>query len=634
MSRIRTADVELVKERVAIDEVVRDYVTLRTAGAGSLKGLCPFHDERSPSFTVTPARGMFHCFGCQESGDAISFLQKLEGLSFVEVIEKLANRYHITLHYEETSPQADKAASVRARLVEAHRLAANFFSSQLGSPDAELARNFLKSRGFDSAAAAHFGVGYAPKTWDSLSNHLKAAGFTEVELLAGGLLSSGDRGNYDRFRGRLMWPIRDLGGDVVGFGARKLFDDDAGPKYLNTPETPIYKKSQVLYGLDLARRDIAKSQTAVIVEGYTDVMACHLSGVTTAVATCGTAFGTEHIKILRRLLLDNDQSAGQVIFTFDGDAAGQKAALKAYAEDQKFVAQTFVAVEPNGLDPCDLFQRHGAESVVALIQTKRPMFEFVIKTKLAEFDLSTAEGRAAALRATAPIVAGIRDVTLRPEYTRLLAGWIGLDQAQVKPLVQQAIKAGNKAAPETPVPQNSNPVENLETSTPQAVRIPPPDLRKIEHRVEREAIKVAVQYPQIAADWYASVERSAFTYPVYAQMHDVLEAAFLVTDFATTTDADWAAMIMEIADSETAPKFSAALVDPITIRADDSLERYVTSVIAKLLELDATRQIADLKSELQRTEGQDPQVSEDALRKLMALESHRRALNEQARGIA
>ncbi|MEY3407784.1 MAG: hypothetical protein RL038_845 [Actinomycetota bacterium] len=634
MSRIRSADIDLVKERVAIDEVVRDYVTLRTAGAGSLKGLCPFHDERSPSFTVTPARGMFHCFGCQESGDAISFLQKLEGLSFVEVIEKLANRYHIVLHYEESSPQADKAASVRARLVEAHRVAANFFVSQLGTPDAELARSFLKSRGFDSAAAAHFGVGYSPKSWDALANHLKTAGFSEAELLAGGLLTNGDRGNYDRFRGRLMWPIRDLSGEVVGFGARKLYDDDGGPKYLNTPETPIYKKSQVLYGLDLARRDIAKSQTAVIVEGYTDVMACHLAGVTTAVATCGTAFGTEHIKILRRLLLDNDQATGQVIFTFDGDAAGQKAALKAFTEDQKFVAQTFVAVEPNGLDPCDLYQRHGAPAVVALIQSKRPMFEFVIKTKIAEFDLSTAEGRAGALRATAPIVAGIKDSTLRPEYTRLLAGWIGLDQAQVQPLVQQAIKVSRSkvTAPAVVATANSD-TESSADSVPEPVRVPPPDLRRIEHRVEREAIKVALQHPQLAAEWYASVEKSAYTYPTYAAMHEVLEAAYLVTDLTQTSNADWASMIMELAESDLANKFSAALVDPITIRADDSLERYVTSVLAKLLELDAARQIADLKSELQRAEGAEGVDSEAVLVKLMKLEAHRRSLSEHARGI-
>ncbi len=201
-----------------------------------------------------------------------------------------------------------------------------------------------------------------------------------------------------------MWPIRDLGGEVIGFGARKLFDDDDGPKYLNTPETPIYKKSQVLYGIDLARRDISKNQQAVIVEGYTDVMACHLAGITTAVATCGTSFGTEHIKVLRRLLMDDDQMRGSVVFTFDGDAAGQKAALRAFEEDQRFVTQTFVAVEPSGLDPCDLRIQHGDAAVVALVDRRVPLFEFAIRSTLAAYDLETAEGRIAALRDAAPIV--------------------------------------------------------------------------------------------------------------------------------------------------------------------------------------------------------------------------------------
>lgn len=629
MTRIKDADVNQVKERVDISDVVRDYVTLRTAGAGSFKGLCPFHDERSPSFTVTPARNMYHCFGCQESGDAISFLQKLEGLSFVEVIEKLAARYNIPLHYEESSPQAEKQASVRARLVAAHKAAAAFFVAQLGTSEAEIARNFLVGRGFNSQAAATFGVGYAPKTWDSLTKHLTAQGFTEAELLAGGLLTNGQRGNYDRFRGRIMWPIRDLSGDVVGFGARKLYDDDEGPKYLNTPETPIYKKSQVLYGIDLARKDIAKTQSVVVVEGYTDVMACHLAGVQTAVATCGTAFGVEHIKILRRLLLDNDQNAGQVIFTFDGDAAGRKAALKAFNEDQRFVSQTYVAVEPSGLDPCDLWQRLGAEAVQQLVASKRPMFEFVIKSNLADYDLTTAEGRVQALRATAPIVAGIRDAALRPEYARLLAGWLALEQSTVN----DAIRTSSNKPKVAPPLQSTRAVEEAEP-IPAAPVIPPPNLKSIEHRVEREALKVALQQPALAADWYGSVEKSAFTYPIYSQMHAVLEAAFLLMDPTAASASDWSNLILEMADEALRPKFSAALVDPLNVRAEDSIERYVTGVLAKLLELDASRQVVELKSKLLLVDSeQDPAQADELTRALFQLESQRRALLDQARGV-
>lgn len=629
MTRIKDADVNQVKERVDIADVVRDYVTLRVAGAGTFKGLCPFHDEKSPSFHVTPARNMYHCFGCQESGDAISFLQKQEGLTFVEVIEKLAARYNIPLHYEESNPQAEKQASVRARLVAAHKAAAAFFMAQLGTSEAEIARNFLVGRGFNSQAAATFGVGYAPKTWDALAKHLNALGFTEAELLAGGLLTSGQRGNYDRFRGRVMWPIRDLSGDVVGFGARKLYDDDEGPKYLNTPETPIYKKSQVLYGIDLARKEIAKTQSVVIVEGYTDVMACHLAGVQTAVASCGTAFGVDHIKILRRLLLDNDQNAGQVIFTFDGDAAGRKAALKAFNEDQRFVSQTFVAVEPEGLDPCDLWQRRGAEAVQQLIASRRPMFEFVIKSKLEDFDRNTVEGRVQALRATAPIVAGIRDAAIRPEYARLLAGWLALEPATVN----DAIRAAGKNPKALPTGSGTPEPQILE-DVPSSIQVPPPNLKSIEHRVEREALKVALQAPALAADWYSSVEKSAYTYPIYAQMHAVLEAAYLLVDPVSTSLTDWSNLVLELADENLRPKFSAALVDPLNIRAEDSLERYVTGVLAKLLELDAARQVVELKSRLLLIDSeQNPAQADELTRALFNLEGQRRALLDHARGV-
>ena len=331
--RIRDEDVALVREKARIDEIVRDYVALKPAGGGSLKGLCPFHDERSPSFHVTPSRGMYYCFGCQEGGDVITFVQKLDHLTFAESVEKLAGRTGVTLRYVEGGAGVNRQQGQRTRLVEANRAAEEYFISRLTSPEAAPARAFLTERGFDAAVADDFRLGFAPKSWDSLTTHLRQKGFTDAELLAGGLVSQGNRGVYDRFRGRLIWPIRDLAGDVVGFGARRLLEDDDGPKYLNTPETPLYKKSQVLYGIDRARKEIAKQQRVVVVEGYTDVMACQIAGVPVAVATCGTAFGGDHIKVLRRLLMDDDQMRGEVIFTFDGDAAGQKAALRAFDEE-------------------------------------------------------------------------------------------------------------------------------------------------------------------------------------------------------------------------------------------------------------------------------------------------------------
>ncbi|MUK02962.1 DNA primase, partial [Vibrio cholerae] len=426
---IKREDIDEVRQRTDIKEVVEAYVTLKSAGIGSWKGLCPFHDERSPSFHVRPQMGSYHCFGCGEGGDVISFVQKLDHTSFSETVEKLAARIGFELHYEDggTGPRREDVGK-RQRLLDAHKIAAEFYLDQLLTQGAGPARQFLQERGFDREAAAHFGVGYAPQGWDSLLTHLTGRGFTLDELKLTGMFSasSSNAGRfYDRFRGRLIWPIRDITGDTVGFGARKLYEDDQGPKYLNTPETSLYKKSQVLYGIDLAKREIAKNRQLVVVEGYTDVMACHLAGVGTAVATCGTAFGADHIKIARRLLSD-DGTGGEVIFTFDGDAAGQKAALRAFEEDQRFNSQTYVAVEASGADPCEVRQTKGDDAVRALIADRRPLFEFAIKASFENFDLSSGEGQVKALRHAAPIVAQIRDVSLRSTYTRELSRWLGM----------------------------------------------------------------------------------------------------------------------------------------------------------------------------------------------------------------
>ena len=357
--RIRDEDIAAVRERSPIDEVVGEYLQLKNAGGGSLKGLCPFHEEKTPSFNVTPARGLFYCFSCAEGGDAIKFVQKIDGLSFVEAVERLAGRAGIDLRYEQGGYVPGQEQSQRRRLIDAHRAAAEFYAERLGGSDAAHARAFLAERGFELADAQRFGVGYSPKAWEDLTRHLRGRGFTDTDLISAGLASQGNRGTRDRFRGRLMWPIRDLSGDVIAFGARKLDEQDDGPKYLNTPETSLFRKSTVLYGADLAKREIAQRRQAVIVEGYTDVMACHLAGVPTAVATCGTSFGEDHIKVLRRLIMDTEGSAGEVIFTFDGDAAGQRAALRAFGLEEKFVTQTFVTVQPDGLDPCDVRLAHG-----------------------------------------------------------------------------------------------------------------------------------------------------------------------------------------------------------------------------------------------------------------------------------
>ena len=607
--RIRDEDVAYIRDRAPIDEIVGDYVQLKNAGGGQKKGLCPFHDEKSPSFHVTPSKGYFHCFGCQTGGDVIAFLMKIDHLTFTETIERLADRLGYTLRYEEGGGNTlTFSAGARSRLISANTEAAKFYQTQLNSPNAQHGRDLLTKRGFDKAACLQFGVGFAPDEWDALTKHLRAMGYTIDELETAGLSKMGQRGPIDRFRNRLTWPIRDISGDVVGFGARKLAKetDDQGPKYLNTPETPVYKKSQVLYGLDVAKKEIAKKRQAVIVEGYTDVMAAHLAGITTAVATCGTAFGTDHIRILRRLLMDDDSFRGEVIFTFDGDAAGQKAALRAFNEDQKFVTQTFVAVEPDGLDPCDLRQQKGDLALRDLIARRVPLFEFAIRSELSHHKLDSAEGRINALNAAAPLVAQIRDKSLRPEYTRLLAGWLGVDVE----IVSAAVSQGVKVAPRTEVASAVSSDNNNWR----------PDANDARLILEREVLKARLQEPQLFTDnLWSDIEKDAFTHPAYREMRKTI-------DEKTNLSMD------SISDEKIKTLFTELTVEPI--RADGKPTAvYVTSIIARLREVAISRSIAELKSSLQRLNPVENEIEYGAaFGALVALETKRRSLHDLALG--
>ncbi|MEU2245594.1 DNA primase [Streptomyces sp. NPDC019224] len=525
--RINDDDVKAVRDAVPIDAVVSEYLQLRNAGGGNLKGLCPFHDEKSPSFQVSPSKGLFHCFGCQEGGDTIAFVQKIDHLTFAEVVERLAAKAGITLRYEEGGYNPSHQRGERIRLVEAHKAAAQFYVDQLNGPEAEIGRKFLADRGFDQAAAAHFGVGYSPAGWDHLTRFLRGKGFSDRELITSGLSQDGRRGPIDRFRGRLMWPIRDTAGDVVGFGARKLRDDDNGPKYLNTPETPIYKKSQVLYGIDLAKKDIAKSSRAVVVEGYTDVMACHLAGVTTAIATCGTAFGGDHIKILRRLLMDN--GSARVIFTFDGDAAGQKAALRAFEDDQKFAAETYIAIAPDNMDPCDLRLVKGDDAVRDLVEPRTPLFEFALRQIVGRYDLETPAGRAAALDEAAPVVAKIKTGSIQREVAVQLAGFVGiLDQEYVVHRVNQLAqwargRGGDRRGPASTARNGARHPQQVQAAP--APSGPALNLRSPAHRTERELLKLALQRPELVSPAFDAYGTDEFTAPPYAAVRECIAEA-------------------------------------------------------------------------------------------------------------
>ena len=659
-----------MRERARLEDVVGEHVTLKSAGVGSLKGLCPFHDERTPSFHVRPQLGYWHCFGCGEGGDVITFIEKINHLGFAEAVEYLADRTGVQLRYEEGGAvRRGVEPGTRQRLMDANRLAEAWFREQLATPEAQAGRDFLTARGFDRHAAAHFAVGYAPAGWDNLARYLRSAGYTEAELVDSGLCSRGGQDGrrvYDRFRGRLIWPIRDVTGATVGFGARKLSEEDQGPKYLNTPETPVFHKSQVLYGLDLAKREVARSHRIVVVEGYTDVMAAHLSGVTTAVATCGTAFGADHVRVVRRLLGDIDDPAagvvtgqgreargGEVIFTFDGDAAGQKAALRAYAEDQRFATQTFVAVDPGGLDPCDLRMKEGDSGIPRLLSRRVPLFEFVIRTSLSHLDLDTSEGRVRGLRSAAPVVAGIRDRALKREYTRRLAGWLGLPDAEVNGAVQTAQRQGNRIpaerggqwpADETAGPDAAAPVRGL-----------PPVTDPVE-QLEREALAVIVQFPvaahragadELGADSfgqlihravYEAVAAAGGTGEVPGLVQQAVAAGMGEQEAQRRATLRWLQQVRDGAIGLVEAAITELAVAPLplpTIRGRGTevdasgLDRYARGVLSSLTVMGINRRLVEMRSRHRRMSPQD-EGYRDLFSQIAALEQRRMQIRQGA----
>ena len=429
------------------------------------------------------------------------------------------------------------------------------------------------------------------------------------------------RSAYDRFRGRLLWPIRDAPGDTIGFGARRIFEDDRiEAKYLNTPETKIYKKSQVLYGIDLARREIAKSSQAVIVEGYTDVMACHLAGVGTAVATCGTAFGDDHSRVLRRFLNDHEEFRGEVIFTFDGDAAGQKAAIRAFGGDQNFVSQTYVAVEPDGLDPCDVRIKKGDAAVRELVARRVPLYRFVLANIVSKYDLDRADGRIDALRESARLVSSIRDKSKVDAFAREIAGMIGVD-------VDEARSEVRRAANRRPAQDPRSGAQAADAPAPPRSAVP--DLRDPRFSLERETLKLVVQHPMTIGRSTSEIGPNDFTHPTYRGVWEVIAAAG--GPGAGAGDRGWTTRLR---DAATEPAVSAAIselsVEPLMKEPDAA---YVTQHVIRLLERTTGRRIGAIKSKLQRTNPvEQPDEFNKMFGELAALEAHHRALRDRLAG--
>ncbi|MHB2251296.1 DNA primase [Corynebacterium aurimucosum] len=637
--RIPDSDIQAIRERAPIDEIVGEYVQLKPAGYDSLKGLSPFKDEKTPSFHVRPQRGYYHCFSTGKGGDVFSFLMEMEQVSFPEAVEAVAQKIGYHINYQGGSTGArDEKPGTRRRLIAANKAAHEFYRQQLETPQAAAGREFLLDRGFSKEIIYAFECGYAPEGWDTATKHLLRMGFSFEELEAAGISKMGKRGPIDRFHRRLLWPIKDLSGNVIGFGARKLYDDDKLGKYMNTPETMLYHKSKVLFGLDLAKRNIAEQHQAVVVEGYTDVMAMYAAGVKTAVASCGTAFGADHLQVLRRLMLDDSYFHGELIYTFDGDEAGQKAAMRAFEGEQKFTGQSFVSVAPDGMDPCDLRLARGDAAVRDLVADRIPMFEFVIRSVISDFSIDTAEGRLQALRRAVPVVAQIRDQPLQREYARRLAGWVGWpDPEEVLNQVRQEARKPKKEERSRFASLEQTSSAPAQTNAP-VMHIPGP--REPHLWPQREAIKLALQYPQIAGSYFDGITEDAYSNEAYRTIRRAISTLGGVTAGAEQPGVEWlAAVAGEMPDLMARNFVSELAVEPIKLgetgNPDTDLEAYADSVLSRLQEARVGDQVAQLKAQLGRMRPSDDEESYNSLfADLVALEQARRELNDRAfRGV-
>ncbi|WP_034980945.1 DNA primase [Corynebacterium sp.] len=654
--RIPERDIEAIREQTPIEEVVGDYVQLKPGGVDSMKGLSPFKDEKTPSFHVRPNHGYFHCFSTDQGGDVFKFLMLMEHMSFPEAVEACAERIGYRINYEGGGPGKREEPGTRRRLVAANKAAFEFYRKEfLGDAEgADVARNFLIERGFTMEHAEQFGCGYAPAGWDRLTKHLQQKGFTFKEIEAAGLGRMGKRGPIDRFHRRLLWPIRSVSGDVIGFGARKLFDDDKLGKYLNTPETMLYKKSKVLFGIDQAKRNIVSKHQAVVVEGYTDVMAMHAAGVDTAVAACGTAFGGEHLAALRRFMLDDQFFRGEIIYTFDGDEAGQKAAMRAFEGDQQFAGRSYVTVAPGGQDPCDVRIKRGDAAVRELVASRIPMFEFVIRTLIADYDTASIDGRVHALRRIVPVLAGIKDEALRDEYARQAAGWVGWDNPN--DVLDQVRKEARKSGAQRPRLElktggaggagggasagagggagagatggtgsggagapGLHVVKGMERPNPNDDFLEGP----------REVMKLALQEPQLASTIFDLMPPESFVHPTYVAMAEAV--ASLGGAANSNGGPGW---IEKIATQMKDP-MGAAVVSELAVEdlhcPQERLPYYADAIMARMQERWVGNEIADMKSRMQRMRPDLQKEEYNALfADVIALEKYRRSLQERA----
>ena len=591
MARIRQEDVEAVKERTDIVQLVGQYLTLKKSGHDSMTGLCPFHQEKTGSFSVSPSKQVFYCFGCGKGGDAITFLRELEHLSYVEAIERLASQAGVALRYEGDSAAERRAVERRRALYRANEQAASLFTTMLTSgKEATDARAYVTERGISPESIETFGIGYAPGYSDFLLRRLGGARDLSSEvLLEAGLAARGEDGTVrDRFRGRITFPIQDLQGRHIGFGARVLPSDARASeqaKYLNTAETPIYRKHEVLYNMHRARQAVAKTGDVFVVEGYTDVIGLAQAGITNVVATCGTALGERHFEQLSRF-------ATRAILSFDSDEAGARAAERAFGFQETYPITAVVLIMPDGLDPADFVAKHGADAVRTAAASARPLVEYMVRRTVERHDLSTIEGQSAAVSAALPILERLGDPVRRSEYAGLLADLAGVSHASVAQSLSRHL--GGK------------PVEVASTMKRGTAR----------ERLEREFVRLIAR-GELDPELAATIDEGDLSTPKQRRLFVALRDAgwdggALVGADDTELSTKIAALIVEPLEGDPSPAYAEAVVDRLRTfvlkaRSDDvrgRLQRMNPTTDAEYDEL--FRELVEIDGELRRSKERSP----------------------------
>ena len=593
--RIRQEDIEAVRERIDLVKVVSGYLTLKKAGHDSLVGICPFHPEKTPSFSVSPAKGVFYCFGCGEGGDAIAFLRKVENLTFPEAVERLAPEAGVTLRYEAESPGDRRAASRRDALHKANAEAtALYHRTLMDAPEAAEARAYLTSRGIDREVAERFGVGYAPGSSNFLLRSVAKTTSPELLLEAGLAVRDAAGGVRDRFRDRITFPINDLSGRAVGFGARLIKDVEGQPKYLNTRETPVYDKGNILYNLDRAKPALARTGDAYVVEGYTDVIALYQAGVETAVATCGTALGESHFRLMARF-------ARRVILSFDSDEAGARAAERAYAIHQAYPLEVKVLVLPDGLDPADFVRARGADEFQLVAKEARPLIQFMLDRTMDQADLTSLDGRTRAAAAATPLLEGVLDPVAKEQYVHYVADWVRVSDA--------AMTAKLGSAPTSPVatdpPESEAPPRKL---TPQ-------------HRVEWEMLKLMARSSAIYGTLEPQLSEEHFDRAQHRKLFQILR----------DEDGDVRSVLADLPDDDKmGPLVAALATEPLM--GEPTLE-YAERILLDVKESELKRRIEHVRSDLQRLNPiKDQPQYDERFAVLAELEGERRRIRAQMDG--